>query len=480
MSNHHKQPHTPYCLNCHYPTAELDNFCPNCGQKPSNGKITMHDLLHEFLHNLTHFDGKIVSSLRHALIPGKLTLEFFKGHHKRYAHPIQLFLVLGALSLFVSGKNMKDAEDSLLKIKFIDKENLMKKDLIYKLDSNVQKFAIYKDNPDVKNALDSLFFITHKTLESDKKSGNTVYGLVYFNNQLDIGKYKKYLKILNSSISAKSPTDSITLLNSLKQKTFDRLDSLRKDSAAIFQLLIEEMGDERRANRNITGISFGYSLNVKAKKDNVNLDTIIKDLDRPFKSKLIVEKDDILVSNQFKLERDSTKLSFVSKKPLKVADADIVNLKLEDFYKKYNIEGFWAKIWTKIVINYTTKGKDIVHNFFSKSVYISIIGLIPNSLFLLFLYRRQRKLWVEHIVFMLHFHCFQSLCSVINLIPNFSDYSSLLQMSIVFIALFFGLKLYYQQGWGKTIVKGLLMNIFIMLIPACLIFIGLALSFAFF
>jgi Protein of unknown function (DUF3667) len=127
MSNHHKQPHTPYCLNCHYPTAELDNFCPNCGQKPSNGKITMHDLLHEFLHNLTHFDGKIVSSLRHALIPGKLTLEFFKGHHKRYAHPIQLFLVIGKLYILLSIVSQnpwpKSSKSQYFKLFSLDKKN---------------------------------------------------------------------------------------------------------------------------------------------------------------------------------------------------------------------------------------------------------------------------------------------------------------------------------------------------------------------
>jgi hypothetical protein len=185
MSNHHKQPHTPYCLNCHYPTAEFDSFCSNCGQKPSNGKITMHDLLHEFMHNPTHFDGKIISSLRHALIPGKLTVEFFKGHHKRYAHPIQLFLVLGALSLFISSKNMQDAENSLLRVKFIDKDNLMKKDFIYQMDSNVQKLAIYKNNPDVKNALDSLLFSSHKKLEK-REQDNSGYNILYLNNQIDI------------------------------------------------------------------------------------------------------------------------------------------------------------------------------------------------------------------------------------------------------------------------------------------------------
>jgi hypothetical protein len=288
------------------------------------------------------------------------------------------------------------------------------------------------------------------------------------------------LKIIDKQLASNTSPDSVAFLNNLKQKTFIRLDSLRKDSTALFALFVKEVGGEKQAQNQLTGMYFGRSMLHDDEKDILNLDTIVKDLNKPYKFKSDIESEKYIGSDQFKMLHDSTKISFRKKNGLKVADADILNLPLDDFYKKYNIENFWDKIWAKIIINYNTKGKDIVHSFFSKSIYISIVGLIPNAFFLLFLYRRQHRLLVEHLVFLLHFHCFQSLCSVVNLLPFFNAYSNLVQLSLGFFALFFALKMYYQQSWGKTIIKGLILNFFILMIPATLIFIGLALSFALF
>jgi hypothetical protein len=82
--------------------AEFDSFCPNCGQKKTDGKTDMHELMHEFVHMWLHFDGKFISTLKHLFIPAKLTIEFFRGHHKRYAHPVQLYFLLSAFYIFAN------------------------------------------------------------------------------------------------------------------------------------------------------------------------------------------------------------------------------------------------------------------------------------------------------------------------------------------------------------------------------------------
>ena len=108
MSHHHTEG-LPYCQNCHYPIAELDKFCPNCGQQNTDGHVSLHDLWHELTHYFTHVDNKIFTSIRDLLIPGKLTDEFFKGHRKRYVHPINLFFVVGIIVPFILGRMWKDA-----------------------------------------------------------------------------------------------------------------------------------------------------------------------------------------------------------------------------------------------------------------------------------------------------------------------------------------------------------------------------------
>jgi hypothetical protein len=50
------------CRNC---GAELyGRFCHACGQKAVSADLSVHDLLHEGLHEFAHVDGKIVQTLR--------------------------------------------------------------------------------------------------------------------------------------------------------------------------------------------------------------------------------------------------------------------------------------------------------------------------------------------------------------------------------------------------------------------------------
>ena len=48
MSSKYHGKYHPYCLNCHYPISEFDKNCSQCGQKPTDGKTTMHDLPYPF------------------------------------------------------------------------------------------------------------------------------------------------------------------------------------------------------------------------------------------------------------------------------------------------------------------------------------------------------------------------------------------------------------------------------------------------
>jgi hypothetical protein len=123
----------PYCLNCHYPLSEFDKNCSQCGQKPTDGKITLHDLMHEFVHTLFHLDGKFFWTLKHLFVPGRLTLEFFKGHHKRYAHPVQLFLVLGALTFGTVVSKTHEAEEQIVKSIDKRKESILREKYLIEL-----------------------------------------------------------------------------------------------------------------------------------------------------------------------------------------------------------------------------------------------------------------------------------------------------------------------------------------------------------
>jgi len=97
------------CLNCHQQLPAGASFCPNCGQKNTDGLITLKEFFQNFLDNVFNINARLFQTLRWLCIPAKLTKEYFKGKHKSYYHPIRLYLVLSIIFFtilnFVSDSN---------------------------------------------------------------------------------------------------------------------------------------------------------------------------------------------------------------------------------------------------------------------------------------------------------------------------------------------------------------------------------------
>ena len=155
MSQHHKH-HFTHCLNCGHALDENYKFCPNCGQHPTDGKTSFGHLLEEFFEGVFHLDGKLIKTLRHVFIPGKLTEEFFKGKHKSYAAPFQLFLVLGGLYLFLISKGLHESEENFKSFKERQKAGLIAQQVLQTTDSIAKTFDIYQKQQPVKTFTDFL------------------------------------------------------------------------------------------------------------------------------------------------------------------------------------------------------------------------------------------------------------------------------------------------------------------------------------
>jgi len=85
------------CLNCDS-RFEFDfKFCPSCGQKNTDGKITFAELWSEFQNTYFNIDSRSWRTLINIFIPGKLTLEYFEGKHRQYVHPLRLLIVTSLL-----------------------------------------------------------------------------------------------------------------------------------------------------------------------------------------------------------------------------------------------------------------------------------------------------------------------------------------------------------------------------------------------
>ncbi|GAB3551928.1 hypothetical protein GCM10027577_33240 [Spirosoma fluminis] len=98
------------CTNCG--TNFEGRFCCNCGQKKYTDKDkSLKHLLEEPLHFITHFEGKVFTTLKAIFFhPGRLATDYSSGIRLKYYKPISLYLLIVVVYLIFplfSGLNME-------------------------------------------------------------------------------------------------------------------------------------------------------------------------------------------------------------------------------------------------------------------------------------------------------------------------------------------------------------------------------------
>lgn len=101
---------TNTCKNCD--VAFSGKFCNQCGEKAYHEQDkSMHHLLHEATHFITHLDGSFFKTVKALFTrPGLLSYDYVRGVRKKYFKPVSLFLICVVAYLlfpFFSGLNMK-------------------------------------------------------------------------------------------------------------------------------------------------------------------------------------------------------------------------------------------------------------------------------------------------------------------------------------------------------------------------------------
>jgi len=93
------------CKNCG--TEFEGNFCPNCGQRPNNGRIVFRESVRDVLEHYFDFDAPLFRTISGLIIsPGKVVKEYIKGRRKSYSHPFRYFILVLAIYLII--KNLID------------------------------------------------------------------------------------------------------------------------------------------------------------------------------------------------------------------------------------------------------------------------------------------------------------------------------------------------------------------------------------
>ncbi len=88
------------CLNCGETTR--GNFCAQCGQPTSTGKISFREIMKDFFGSTFALDGPLLKTIWTLIVnPGKLFREFIAGKRKTYFKPVAFFVLITAVYLIL-------------------------------------------------------------------------------------------------------------------------------------------------------------------------------------------------------------------------------------------------------------------------------------------------------------------------------------------------------------------------------------------
>jgi hypothetical protein len=94
----------PFCPNCYHPGP--GEYCPQCGQKQAERRMTVRQLLAEFLDDQFGVNRRLPKTLKLLMFkPGFLTAEYFDGRVQQYIPPLRLYLLTSLVffALFLIG-----------------------------------------------------------------------------------------------------------------------------------------------------------------------------------------------------------------------------------------------------------------------------------------------------------------------------------------------------------------------------------------
>ena len=322
------------CLNCNTILPESAIYCPRCGQKDKDTRVSFLKIVGEAITHLLNLEAALFRTLPNLLIPGKLTLEFFKGKQKRYMNPVRLFLwvsvILAALLTFRTNDT--------------------------KIVQGMDFFDQYKESWHLKKALVPLDTAMEKTQE----------------------------------IFADQSLEPV-------------FDSLR--------------------------VQYLHS---------------------------IPQKDSLNLNEEFDLFGGAS---------LVISVKDLYELSADSLINKYQVNGFWNRIVTKQKVKFLLDQKSFGSAMIGKITW-ALFFLLPMLAFgLKLIYIRRGFYYVEHLILGMHVHTFGFILLIGYLIADpyiQTDENQLIALLVITIVIglyvLLAQKLYYRQGWIKTILKFILVQ----------------------
>jgi hypothetical protein len=143
----------------------------------------------------------------------------------------------------------------------------------------------------------------------------------------------------------------------------------------------------------------------------------------------------------------------------KVCSYDYGHMTTNQLLDTYKIQGTITRTIATQMLKVAGSGKTVLYYLLDKSIYGLLFMLPVFALFYQLLYIRQKRYYVEHLVFNFHIHTavffflsvFLLTLRVTGNVENENLWTPFLFLSFLYILV--ATKRYYQQGWIKTVFK---------------------------
>jgi hypothetical protein len=189
-----------HCFNCDTELPTMENYCPNCGQKNTDGKPSFKELISEFFSSIFNLDSAFFKTMKHLFIPGKLTTAYFEGKRKRYTGPLRIFFVCAIIMIYCIARlftstGLSDSEILKDIDRPIDTDSLYQKIHTQHLNKNLDSTIIdsiiteikNQQNPFGENDILYLNFIQNK---DGKNVSFQIYDIMHLEEEELVEKYE--------------------------------------------------------------------------------------------------------------------------------------------------------------------------------------------------------------------------------------------------------------------------------------------------
>jgi len=446
------------CLNCENDISEDDNFCPHCGQVNDLKKVSLKQYLSAYFDDFLSFDSRFLNTIVGLVFkPGFVTKNYVEGKRMRYMNPFRLyiqitilfFLVVGIFSTIDNFKTIDEQSYQLIPELNLDQGKANLDDIKSETLNELRKNDVVLDSATL-NLIDNGIQNISQNKDSIQDAHNSRKAL-----------QTKMLFYFIDSIA----TDNV-ILEKFKDESIQRSE---KDSVMnqLFELIREKAEKLTDIDQNIqlkSAFSASMLWQEISVKGNIERQGI-KHLDSIFHA----NKIDYEIPLTMVYRSKENKGGFNNIKTFIDYQNDYPTGKTSEALKKL---GFEPTYWNGFLFNKSKEWADAFDDEdYWKQILERVLSRISVALFFLLpiftlivslLYIRRKFNYTENLVFVFHIQTVFFLLLLIFLIIDRivdSDIGILIFTLTFMIYLYKAMRNFYGQGWFKTLLKYIMLNI---------------------